>query len=90
MKKHPKPLIDEDGEVREITAADMKKFRPARNADQAFVAKWKRSRGRPEGRTKQPVTISLDKDILAALRASGSGWQTRVNDLLKAAVVMRA
>ncbi len=44
-------------------------------------------RGRPPGSkaevTKMPVKIRLDPDLLAALRASGRGWQTRVNDLLR-------
>lgn len=34
-------------------------------------------------RTKTPVTIRLDDSIVSALRASGPGWQTRVNDVLK-------
>ncbi len=42
-------------------------------------------RGRPAGRTKQAVTLSLDSDVVASLRGSGKGWQTRVNDLLRVA-----
>jgi uncharacterized protein (DUF4415 family) len=29
------------------------------------------------------VTIRYDADVLAAFRASGDGWQTRMNDALK-------
>ncbi|MGL4768589.1 MAG: BrnA antitoxin family protein [Formosimonas sp.] len=36
-------------------------------------------------RAKITTTIRLDEDLLEALRASGSGWQTRVNDELRAA-----
>ena len=44
-------------------------------------------RGRPAGSgTKAPTTLRLDRDVLHALRASGDGWQTRVNDLLREAV----
>ena len=43
-------------------------------------------RGRPPGRTKKATTIRVDADVLAALKASGPGWQTRVNDLLRAAL----
>lgn len=40
--------------------------------------------GRPIAENpKQKVTIRLDGDILAALRASGDGWQTRLNDKLR-------
>ncbi len=31
-----------------------------------------------------PVTIHFDADVLAALKASGKGWQTRVNALVRA------
>ena len=43
-----------------------------------------RARGRPvQASTKQPVKLRLDPDLLAALRASGRGWQTQVNALLR-------
>jgi uncharacterized protein (DUF4415 family) len=35
------------------------------------------------------VTLRLDKDVIAALRAGGEGWQTRINELLRAAVGLR-
>ena len=40
--------------------------------------------GRPVSENpKQKVTIRLDQDILAMLRASGAGWQTRLNDQIR-------
>lgn len=43
-----------------------------------------RSRGRPAGSSnKEQVSIRFDKDVLAALRATGPGWQTRVNDAMR-------
>jgi uncharacterized protein (DUF4415 family) len=45
------------------------------------------SRGRPKAaQTKEPVKLRIDADILAALRASGEGWQTRINDTLRASL----
>ena len=35
---------------------------------------------------KVSTTIRFDPDLLAALKASGSGWQTRVNQVLREAV----
>ena len=35
---------------------------------------------------KVPVKLRLDGDVLEALRATGPGWQTRVNDMLKARI----
>jgi uncharacterized protein (DUF4415 family) len=49
-----------------------------------------RRRGRPVGSvaavTKEPVKLRLDPDVLAALRSTGEGWQTRVNDMLRASL----
>ncbi|MCY1276028.1 BrnA antitoxin of type II toxin-antitoxin system [compost metagenome] len=40
-------------------------------------------RGRPAAlETKEQVSLRLDPAILAAFRASGSGWQTRINKAL--------
>jgi uncharacterized protein (DUF4415 family) len=46
---------------------------------------------RGPGRPRKPVTrtmvsLRMDPDLLAALRATGRGWQTRVNALLREAV----
>lgn len=32
---------------------------------------------------KVPTTIRFDADVLAALKASGKGWQTRVNEAMR-------
>ena len=37
-------------------------------------------------RPKVPVTMRMDADVLDAIKASGSGWQTRVNEVLRDAV----
>ncbi len=50
------------------------------------IATMKRP-GRPLGSgTKTQVTLRLDTDALEAFKASGPGWQTRINELLRAAV----
>jgi uncharacterized protein (DUF4415 family) len=44
----------------------------------------RRGRGRPALPTaKRQVTIRLDPDLLQRLRATGPGWQTRINDALR-------
>lgn len=41
-------------------------------------------RGRPLGSgTKTQVTLRLDVEVLEKFRASGDGWQTRINEALK-------
>jgi uncharacterized protein (DUF4415 family) len=48
-----------------------------------------RRRGRPRlDAPKEAVKIRLDADVLAALRASGEGWQTRINDALRASLAL--
>jgi uncharacterized protein (DUF4415 family) len=40
--------------------------------------------GRPQGSgKKEQVTIRLDIEVLDQFRASGNGWQTRINDALR-------
>lgn len=49
-----------------------------------------RRRGRPVGSmaavSKEPVKLRLDPDVLDALRATGDGWQTRINEMLRASL----
>lgn len=45
----------------------------------------RRGPGRPPKEvTKQQVTLRLDPDVLDRLRATGPGWQSRVNEALRA------
>jgi uncharacterized protein (DUF4415 family) len=52
-------------------------IRPARKPGQ---------RGPQKAPTKEMVTLRLDRDVVAAYRATGPGWQARMNDALKAAM----
>lgn len=41
-------------------------------------------RGRPKtAQPKQALTVRYDADIVAAFKATGKGWQTRMNDALR-------
>ena len=47
-------------------------------------ATLRRKLGRlPAAMTKEAVKIRLDPDVLAVLRATSKGWQTRVNTILR-------
>ena len=50
----------------------------------ATIAAIRRTRGPNKRPAKEQVAIRLDQEIVGALRASGPGWQTRVNAALKA------
>ncbi len=48
-------------------------------------------RGRPRSDSpKKQVTIRLDADLLEGLRATGAGWQTRINDALRIWLLARS
>jgi uncharacterized protein (DUF4415 family) len=42
-------------------------------------------RGRPAGSTKRLVSLRLDEAVIDHFRATGPGWQTRVNEALRKA-----
>lgn len=89
MSKHA-PMTDADGEVRELTAEDLQGFRPAAQvlppdlmAGLVALKKQRGERGPQKSPVKVSTTLRLDADVLDTLRASGKGWQTRVNDILR-------
>lgn len=41
-----------------------------------------KKRGRPTGSQKEKISLRLDKAVLDAFRASGKGWQSRINQVL--------
>ena len=81
---------DEYRELPELTDADMKRGKwkiggkdvsPA-EGKAAFRAALKRGRPKAEV-TKVSTTVRFDADLLAAFKATGKGWQTRLNDALR-------
>ena len=80
-----KPLIDENGEVREITAEDVALFRPFSalpKAEQKVLLSIRR-RGPQKTPRKVPVSIRLSPEVVEGLRATGSGWQGRADEALR-------
>jgi uncharacterized protein (DUF4415 family) len=60
-----------DPDAQPLTDAELAQFRPARG------------RGRPpQDVTKIPTSIRLDARVVRAFKATGEGWQTRMNDAL--------
>ena len=82
-----KPVIFDDDNP-EWTEADFARAVPADQILPAeFMGAFRRARGRPTGSTKaepkQQVTLRLDKAVLDKFRATGPGWQTRINEALR-------
>jgi uncharacterized protein (DUF4415 family) len=49
----------------------------------ATIAALRQTRGKNKNPTKEQVAIRFDAEVLAAFRAEGPGWQTRMNAVLK-------
>lgn len=79
-----KPLTDSDGEVRELTARDLKTVRRYSGLPATEQRKLRRVRGPQKAPTKERLTIRLSRDVVSQFRASGAGWQARVDDALRA------
>ncbi|MEN3159575.1 BrnA antitoxin family protein [Alkalimonas sp. NCh-2] len=79
-----KQLIDDEGEVRELTEDDLAQFKPAAEVLPAdLMAKLNRG-GRPvSDNPKVSTTVRFDAEVINAFRATGKGWQTRMNNALK-------
>ncbi len=71
-----------DPDARPLDEQRLARMRPASAADAADVKR--RLRGRPRLRDpKRLVSLRLDPDVVARFRATGPGWQSRINDVLR-------
>ncbi|MBV8048044.1 MAG: BrnA antitoxin family protein [Paludibacterium sp.] len=87
-----KPFTNEEGEVRDLSE-EIKHFKPASEALAGVLPSEvlnemmrKKTRGPQKTPTKEQVTLRLSKEVLDAYRATGRGWQSRIDDDLKAIV----
>jgi len=84
--------IAQDPDNPELTDEQLARMRPAREVfpPEFFEAieEMRRARGRPKLEApKKLVTLRLDQDIVEKFRATGKGWQSRINDVLRRAKV---
>lgn len=81
-----KPLINKQGDVRELTLDDFKKAIPLAEVDPELANAKNikaRSVGRPKLKNpKQQVTLRLDAEVIEHFKSQGKGWQTRINQQL--------
>jgi len=77
------PTSEEDAAITAAALSDP----DAQPFSDAELARLRPARGRPKAVIKRPMlSMRVDPDVLAQLRASGKGWQTKVNALLRQAV----
>ena len=78
-KKLIRPTDKEDAQITAAALTDPDNL-PLTDSE---LSQFKRGRGRPQGSgKKEQVTLRLDAQILEQFKATGSGWQTRINDAL--------
>ena len=71
-----------DAENPEWTAEDIRTAKPFAEVFPDVAAKLRRARGPQKSPTKQIISIRLDADVLEKFRATGPGWQSRINTVL--------
>lgn len=73
---------EEDAEITAAALADPDAM-PFTDEEMEAVKPFIRIGRPPKAVHKVPTTIRFDADVLAALKASGKGWQTRVNEAVR-------
>lgn len=87
MSKRTKPTLDP--EVVEFEQALLRSLDQSMrgegrvNTTEQIAARRGRPVGSVKAKPKVPTTIRFDQDVLDALKASGRGWQTRVNEAVR-------
>ena len=76
-----KNVIDREGEVADLSRLDKAEMKPFTALPKSLQAKLK---GRPKATvTKERITIRLSPEVVQTFRATGEGWQTRMDAALK-------
>jgi len=70
----------------EWTEEDFKNARPFAEVFPDLAESIRRARGRPAVEApKRQISLRLDPDVIDAFKATGKGWQGRINDALRKA-----
>ena len=90
----PRPLTDDDGEVRELTLADFRRMKPVREAMPELIeamADVRKKAGRPKAEApKVHIGFRLSADLVERIRATGPGYNARVEEALRDGLMGRS
>jgi len=78
-----KPLTDVAGEVRELTEDDFKAAIPFSALPASLQAKLRTPRGPQVAPRKERITIRLSHEVVEHFRATGPGWQAKMDRVLQ-------
>ncbi len=78
---------DEVSNNPEMTEEELKELRPFREVFPELAASIDRKLGRPKAETpKKAISLRLDQEVIDRFKATGDGWQSRMNEALRKAV----
>ncbi len=78
---------DEVSDNPEMTEEELKELRPFREVFPELAASIDRKLGRPKAETpKKAISLRLDQEVIDRFKATGDGWQSRMNEALRKAV----
>ena len=80
-------MIASDPDAPEATDEQLAQARPFAEAFPELAEEMRKNvGGRPRKKNpKVPVSIRLDPDVVAKFKATGPGWQSRINEALRRA-----
>ena len=77
---------DDVSDSPEWTEEDFKNARPFAEVFPDLAESIRRARGRPAvAAPKRQISLRLDPDVIDAFKATGKGWQGRINEALRKA-----
>lgn len=80
-------MIASDPDNPELTEAEIAELRPFREVFPDIAEAIDRKLGRPKAESpKKAISIRLDQEVIDRFKASGEGWQSRMNEALRKAV----
>ncbi|AVT81786.1 BrnA antitoxin family protein [Rhodopseudomonas palustris] len=83
------PVFDDDNP--EWTEQDFANARPPEEIlPPEILAQFKNTRGPQKAPTKVPVSIRLSADVVEHYKATGPGWQSRIDETLRKAAKLKA
>jgi uncharacterized protein (DUF4415 family) len=81
-RKLKEPVFDDDNP--EWTEEDFARARPPEEVlPPEILAQFKNTRGPQKAPTKIPVSLRLSADVVDHFKATGPGWQSRIDDALR-------
>lgn len=80
--------IASDPDAPEATDEQLAQAKPFAEAFPDLAESIKRSRGRPSvDNPRQQISLRLEPEVIAKFKATGKGWQGKINDVLKQAKI---